>query len=62
MGSDEEYSYNEFMESSSSVEEEYYDETAMVRLVLADSVRVEEHVLNYKDSTIGWRFSSSQRS
>lgn len=39
----------------SDEEEEYEDEIAMMRAVLADAMPVEEHVLNYKCSIKGHR-------
>ena len=57
MDSDLEYIYEHYVESSdsSSDEEEYSDETAMMHAVLEDAEHAEEHVLNFKGSIKGHR-------
>lgn len=50
MDSDNGYFYNNIMESSSpDKEDKYEDETAMMRVILADAELEDEHVLNFKD-------------
>ena len=62
MDSDLEYIYEHYVESSdsSSDEEEYSDETAMMHAVLEDAEHAEEHVLNFKGSIKGHRVLKAQ--
>ncbi|XP_020156970.1 uncharacterized protein [Aegilops tauschii subsp. strangulata] len=57
MDSNMEYIYEQYVESSdsSSDEEEYSDETAMIQAVLEDAERAEEHLLNFKGLIKGHR-------
>ncbi|XP_020156014.1 uncharacterized protein [Aegilops tauschii subsp. strangulata] len=52
MDSHLEYVYKQYVESSdgSSDREEYFDETTIMRAILEDAERAEEHVLNFKGS------------
>ena len=52
-----EYIYKQYVESSdgSSDKEEYFDETTIMRAILEDAERAEEHVLNFKGSIKGHR-------
>jgi hypothetical protein len=61
MNSASEYFYAKFMDSSSSDEDEYEDETAMMYAVLEDAQRAEEHVVNFKESIKGHRVLNWKR-
>lgn len=47
MDSNEEYYYTNFMDSYMSDEDEYEDETSMMKSILEDAKRAKKHVLNF---------------
>lgn len=60
--SDDKYLYNKFMELSLSYEDdEYEDEMAMMHAILADEIRVDDHVLILKGSIKGCRVLNEKR-